>query len=410
MISVGIDTHQKVHQVEVQNNNQMVMWRGQTGNNREGFNDLLSKLRTVERSNSDTVKGIFINPTGTYHIPIQHFLESSGYTVIYVDARITDMARTMTNLGKEKSDRVDAHMLASTPWLPGNAKERKPHIRADESELTRLLESVKKNVTRITNIISSDLACVFPEFQDFFPDILSKTSIAILEKYTIPENIVRSGIEALLSVMQISSRNHYRREDAESLFNLAVNSVGIPDRYGVYTFRLRENVKRLKGEINAISEIESKILKATENNDDVKRIDDIRGIGPINAISIVSEIGNIGQFDSFLKLQSYGGKAPMMSGSGGHNHATGLSKIRNPHLSNTVYECAVSLVNHKNREFLEIFNREINKGKGQTQAYTVVGRRLLYHIFTILKNKRPYRQRLPMTNGREAEGLSSTAS
>ena len=98
MLSVGIDTHQKVHQVEVQNKDGKVMWRGQIGNDRKGFDDLLLKLQTVERSNSDTVKGIFINPTGNYHVPIQHFLESSGYTVIYVDARITDMARTMSNL------------------------------------------------------------------------------------------------------------------------------------------------------------------------------------------------------------------------------------------------------------------------------------------------------------------------
>ena len=67
-----------MHQVEVQNERRKVLWRGQIGNDRKGFNELLNKLITIERSNSDTICGIFINPTGTYHIPIQHFLESSG--------------------------------------------------------------------------------------------------------------------------------------------------------------------------------------------------------------------------------------------------------------------------------------------------------------------------------------------
>jgi hypothetical protein len=38
--------------------------------------------------------------------------------------------------------------------------DRKPHSRDDLSELTRLLHNVKKNVTRITNMLLSDPACI----------------------------------------------------------------------------------------------------------------------------------------------------------------------------------------------------------------------------------------------------------
>ncbi len=37
----------------------------------------------------------------------------------------------------------------------------------------------------------------------------------------------------------------------------------------------------------------------------------------INSAAIVSEIGRIEEFHSALKLQSYGGKCPDMTGSGG---------------------------------------------------------------------------------------------
>ena len=53
-----------MHQVEVQNEKIKVMWKGQIDNNRTKFNRFLEKLRTMERSNSDTICGIFINPTG----------------------------------------------------------------------------------------------------------------------------------------------------------------------------------------------------------------------------------------------------------------------------------------------------------------------------------------------------------
>jgi len=90
-----------------------------------------------------------------------------------------------------------------------------------------------------------------------------------------------------------------------------------------------------------------------------------------------------------------------MTGSAGNIHARGMSRIRNPPLSNAAHESAVSLVNHSNRGFLDIFNREISKGKKPTHSYSGVGRRLLYHIYSIMKNHKPYRQRLPVMRGGE---------
>ncbi len=392
-----------MHQVEVQNERRNVMWRGQIGNDRKSFHELLEKLRTLERSNSDAIAGIFINPTGTYHVPIQHFLETNGYVVYYIDARVTESARVAENLGKVKSDKVDAHLLASAPWGSKKAMERKPHVRDNTSVVTRLMESVKKNVTRISNMMSADLAEVFPEFIDVFPDLTSKTALAMLEKYSVPGNIVKSGIEDVFNTMRKCSKNHLKRTDAERILELAANTVGIPDD-GSRAFRIRENVKRLRAELESIEEIEAKTLDATKDNEGVKMIDDINGIGPMNAATIVSEIGDISQFESALKLQSYGGKVPIMEGSGGRDHAKGLSRIRNPHLANAIHESAISLVLHRNKEFFDIFQKEVKGGKEPTQAYVIVGRRVLYHVFTIMKNRKPYRQRLP----REREGVSST--
>lgn len=409
MLSCGIDTHKKMHQIEVQNQNGMVMWRGQITNDKKGFDRLLEKLRTVEISNDDRIIGVFINPTGTYHVPLQHFLASNGYSVHYVDARITDYARKMHNLGKVKSDKVDAAMLASTPWIPQIGKsvvDRPIHERDPASGLTRLYQSVKKNITRITNIIESDIACIFPEFTDMFSDIVSATSMALLEQLTIPPLIVNSGIENVLKIMRKASWGHYKKEDAERLMELARNSVGISDVNGVYAFRIRENVSRLRNEQLSLDRIEKQTLKLVEGKETLKFIDDIRGMGTMNAATIVSEIGDIKQFDSALKLQSYGGRAPNMEGSGGKNHATGLSKNRNPYLSHAVHQSVISLVKWQNGEFFEIYQREIDKGKKDTQAYIVVGRRLLYHIFSIMKNNKPYRDRLPVGGSTELTNTS----
>ena len=71
------------------------------------------------------------------------------------------------------------------------------------------------------------------------------------------------------------------------------------------------------------------------------------------------------------------------------------STSRNSHLSNAVHESAVSLVLHRNHEFYELFTRELMKKKSKTEAYIVVGERLLFHIYSMMKNSRPYRERKP---------------
>ena len=59
------------------------------------------------------------------------------------------------------------------------------------------------------------------------------------------------------------------------------------------------------------------------------------------------------------------------------------------------------------------YMREIAKGKNRKQVYTVVSNRLLYHVYSMMKNKKPYRQRLPNIGkgeGKSSSGTSRTAS
>ncbi len=200
------------------------------------------------------------------------------------------------------------------------------------------MDSIKSSITSLENMIKSDIDAIFPEYP-FYDDIDSSTSLAILQRYTTPEAMVNASINDITSVIRKASKGLFDSEKAKELQDIAGESIEIPDTEG------------------------------------------------------------IDQFPSAVKLQAYGGKAPNMSGSGGKANAVGVTKIRNPHLSNTVYEASVSLVSHRTPEFMDIFNREIAKGKKPTQAYIVVGKRLIYHVYSIMKNKKPYRKRRPMGRG-----------
>ena len=82
-----------------------------------------------------------------------------------------------------------------------------------------------------------------------------------------------------------------------------------------------------------------------------------------------------------------------MTGSGGKSSTKGLTRVRNRYLSNAAYESAVSLVTHKNPELYSLFTRELEKRKSRTEAYVIVAKRLLFHVYSIMKNGKPYRER-----------------
>ena len=395
MLSVGIDTHLEMHQVEVLNEEEKVMWRGQIGNNRKGFEELLEKLSTIEKSNDQQFVGVYINPTGCYHVPLSHFLQQKGYKVIAVDPRRSAAGRKMENLGRVKSDRVDAYILASLPWRNRKFRETSTHEREPLSELTRERKSMEGSKTRVVNAIHSDLAAVFPEYRTLFDDIATKTSIAVLRRYTLPANISNASADELADVITKASRNHSGKVTATKLRELALSTVGIQDTNGIYLFKMRENVKLLEQLLSIISELDDKIKELSAGDMRVEHLDDMKGIDTVTAASIVSEIGPIKQFDSAGKLKAYGGKAPDMNGSGRKERGKRVTKIRNSYLASTIYIASRSLVAHGSPEFKAVFDREISKGKHRKKAYTAVGNRLLDSICSMLKNGKPYRERIP---------------
>lgn len=117
MLSVGIDTHEKINYAEIQDDSANILWHGRFNNAKDDFNGLIGKLDKIEKSNNDKIVGIFMNPTGNYHLPLKYFLEKHGSTVYMVDSRKTVYLRMVMNLNTEKSDKEDAHILASTPWF-----------------------------------------------------------------------------------------------------------------------------------------------------------------------------------------------------------------------------------------------------------------------------------------------------
>ena len=365
-------------------------------NNKDGLDKLVAKLEEVKKNTGDTVIGIYAEAMGSYFAPFQYQLTQRGYRVVLINPRKVKKAREMKNLGKNKSDPIDASTLASLPWMQAEFRDMNSHQRYPISELTRLHQKMKRMETQVKNSLHSDLARVFPEFVHNVKYRDSKTVLKLLENYPIPAKILEVSEKNLIKQVKKTSCGILGAEFVKKVQTLAKNTIGVPDEEGVIGYRIKFFIKRIWEIKKSINKLEKDVKQRTKGNDEIQMIDDMRGIERLKASSMYGEVGPIEQFKTARKLQGYGGNTPIRIQSGTKDWNGRPSKIVNHYLRYIVSVCARSLAGHS-EEFREIYYREKMKGKKDTQAYIIIGNRLLYHIFTILKNKKPYRKRLPMS-------------
>ena len=57
MLWIKIDTHLRMHEVEIEIENGKKLWNGRVQNSREAFSELHEKIMTIEESNLDRIGG-----------------------------------------------------------------------------------------------------------------------------------------------------------------------------------------------------------------------------------------------------------------------------------------------------------------------------------------------------------------
>ena len=72
----------------------------------------------------------------------------------------------------------------------------------------------------------------------------------------------------------------------------------------------------------------------------------IPGIGPLTAITLLTEIGDIKRFNSFRQLNSFVGLYPMEFSSGEHEHKGNITFRHNQYLRNLLIEASWTAIRH----------------------------------------------------------------
>lgn len=120
----------------------------------------------------------------------------------------------------------------------------------------------------------------------------------------------------------------------------------------------------------------------------------VPGIGPLTALSLLTEIGPINRFPSADHLASYVGLVPMQHQSGSSNRQMPMQRRAQMDLRSMLIQCAWSSI-RGDTHFADLYARKRATKPGQ-KAVVTVARRLLNTVYAILTTQKPYCQ--PISN------------
>jgi transposase len=120
----------------------------------------------------------------------------------------------------------------------------------------------------------------------------------------------------------------------------------------------------------------------------MKSLLSVPGIGPITALTLATEVGDIRRFDSFRKLNSFVGLYPMEFSSGEHEYKGRITVRQNRYLRKLLIEAAWTAIRH-DPAMLLVFE-EWKRKMTAKRAIVKVARKLLSRIRHVWVNNTSY--------------------
>ena len=387
MIFIGIDAAKDKHDCFLVSSDGEVLYDVFTiSNTLEGFNNLLSKIKSVSNDLSKTKVGL--EATGHYSYNLLGFLLDNGLPTYVLNPLHTNLYRKSLSLRKTKTDKVDARTIAS---MLMSCVDLKPYTRAlyhneELKSLTRYRFDKVSERAKLKSSVSRLVTILFPELEKLVPTLHCVSVYKLLSEFPSAKLVANANLTRLTNLLHSASKGRYNRDNAVRIREAARNSIGsvMPAK----SLELKHTIK-LIGELDdEISEIESEIKQIVDSLGTT--ILTIPGIGYSTAASILAEVGDFSNFETPDKILAFAGMSPSTYQSGqltncyAHMEKRGSKYLRFALYNATKYVCKWD------SNFAIYLAKKRSEGKHYNVAISHATKKLVRLIFALEKSNLPY--------------------
>lgn len=355
---------------------------------------------------------VVMESTSHYHRLLWQFMTEAGYEVIVINP-IQSGGLKNINVRKVKNDKVDAYKIAMLYRLkllrPSNMPVR---AIADLRVLSRQHQDIWDDITRQVNRLTAILDQAFPGYDGIFSRKTAVGSLAILEHYPTPRDILAAGEGKLMELLVKTSKRgvKFAAQKTAKLIAAAQKAVWLGIRRDADALLIRScvaTIRTLLANVQAIDDAMRQILADNPDLDaNILLLQSIPGIGAFAAIVLFSEIGDISAFQKPKQLAAYFGLDPSVRQSGRFKGTKNkLSKrgsryvrsILNMIAVNSVYASSHGKVSNP---VLAAYFEKKRTQKPHKVALCAVMHKILNIIFAVLRDQKPFELRLPEDHDR----------
>lgn len=387
MIFVGIDVAKDKHDCFITNSDGEILFNVFTiPNTLNGFDDLYQKILSVTKDVNKVKVGL--EATGHYSYNLLGYLIDKGFPTYVINPLHTNLYRKSLSLRQTKTDKVDAHTIASMLMSDVNLKSYSDtsYHNEDLKSLTRYrFDKVQERAA--LKISVSRLVCIlFPELEKLVSTLHMASVYAMLYEFPSAKHIASAHLTRLSNLLEKASKGRYHKDTAISIRDAARNSIGS---------NMPAKSLELKHTIKLIRELDSEI---EEIEDEIKRIMDeinspilsIPGISYRMGAMIIAEIGDFDRFDSPDKILAYAGLSPSTYQSGQMDNSHSRMEKRGSRYLRYALFNATKFVCQWDPTFASYLAKKRAEGKHYNVAISHAAKKLIRVIYHLEKTGQQY--------------------
>ena len=369
-------------------------------NNKNGFEDILTRIKTLCKFKKFDKIIVGMEPTGHYWKPFANYLIGQKIITVMVNPYHTKRAKELDDNSPTKSDKKDALTIARLVRDGRYYHVYMPHdIYAELRVLSNTRISIMKRNNALKNTITAVLDEYFPEIKTVFKHpFKGKASMQIMKVCPFPGIIEKMGVEGVLVEIKKAVKKSVGIKKAQQLVNTAKESIGVT--YGMESAKLK--LELLIEELELLTKQLEQIEQAMEtalNETGVKEIIlSIPGIGVVTAAGFLGEIGDPLRFEHPRQISRMAGYNLIEDSSGKNISGTCISKRGRKNLRNILYQMARTIV-AVNPEMKELYKylktRRNNPLKGK-QALIVISKKIITIVYNLIKKQTEYEAELAL--------------
>lgn len=343
---------------------------------------------------------IGLEATGNYHRPLAYYLQQEDFYLKLISSMAAARTREAMYNSWDKNDPKDAqvilHMLKT--GLTQTYHDPLLHRINDIQELSKTYYQVSLQKTRVQHsIMTHFLPLYFPEVQKYYYTSRAQWFSSLLLRFPSPSSVLKYSLEEFIKAARdVAGRKVNKSAWLTDFYETASSSIGLPvaeDSEAMAMFRLvlqeHQHLCRLRRSIEERAELYLK------DNVDYNRFQTIPGVGPVIALTILAEAGDLRRFSHYKKFLKYCGLNLSTLQSGNFRGMSKLSKHGNARLRYVFWLAGNSAIRMRENTFRKKYENYIKADPSnpdlKRKAYTAIAAKMARVTYSLVKSEKDYR-------------------